>query len=177
MAVEKIGEKYRFAGFVAVNTVIAFYFVELMVPWLMRVTARFFVPYSYFGDPAVAKRVVLLRCINTAICGFVAGMVASRLLRSSSGRWVWVPSILWFLFGMASYAAEPTQSVMIREGVLRHFFSFGPDSLSSWESIRDYSRYALPTISGLAYSLGALCVKVSDEPVIAAKAPNETVGA
>ncbi len=77
---------------------------------------------------------------------------------------------------MAPHAAEPTQSVMIREGVLHHFFSFGSDPLSGLEWIRDLSRHTLPTISGLAYSLGGLCVKASDGPVIAAKDPNEIVG-
>ncbi len=147
-------DKYRLVGLVALNTLVAFYLVEALVPLLMKFTG-WVIPTQFWPGESTLARVVLFRCINTAICAFAVGFVTSRFLGVSAAKWVWVLSALWLVVGIVLFVAEPSESVITREGILRHFFSLGLESASGQRWIRDFSRYTLPTISGVMYSLGA----------------------
>ena len=139
---------YRFCGLLVVNTVIAFFITELVVTILKRIGNVFITP------PTTVGGAVGLRTIETFFCGIVIGYFARLLLRMEEAKWVWVPSVVWFAVGMASFAFVPPPSVLVHESTLQHFFALPVADPFSW--LKDFSKFTLPCISGFGYSSGAI---------------------
>jgi hypothetical protein len=167
----RIEGRYHFAAWLALHTFIALYLVEAMVPLLMKATGSA-VPVGWWPGETNLTRVVLFRCINTAACAYLIGLVVSIITRSSAALWVWVPTILWFIVGMIRFAIGPSESVVIPEGIWQHFFSVGSEQSSGYRWIRDFSTYTLPMISGVAYSIGSFCLRFFAKIAISSKSDN-----
>jgi hypothetical protein len=137
--------KYRFIGLLALNTFIAFEATEVTV-FLFKKGSNFF-----FAPPATMASAVWANIVATAIWGALFGFCVRRFIRMETCEWVWLPSMIWLVYGMIRFSLGPQSSVLVNESVWHHFFGIGYGHY--W--LRDFSHFSLPCLSGLAYSLGA----------------------
>ena len=126
----------KFCGFLVVNLSVAVIATAILDTGLRRMI------------PAhTVASIVWTEIILSIVCAGFIGFFIRRTWRSSAAKWIWVPAVLWFLFGYLTVAGEGN--------VWGRLSGFGSGGVLSAPDMRTFFAFTVPLIRAIAYSAGA----------------------
>lgn len=126
----------KFIGALLINLLVA-----VMATAILDTGVRRVIP------PHTVSAIVWKEIILSVVCAAILGFLMWRTWRSTAAKWVWVLTVVWFVFGYLTFADNAN--------VWGRFSGLSSGSALSGPDVRTFFAFTVPLIRGICYSIGA----------------------